>query len=225
MTDKLPDKPQTYTLTRDLEVDGESLSNFIEAGGVIKNNGYRLTATGPVTLNLKQWASLTGGTYTDNNVTTWLELQAVATGTESQRERYRDGVLPEEELLQLARAQVFVAFEEIPRWKAIAQRDLPHPYAIGYPCPGTNPRSGLVTFETADVDELGPEEWVTMKRICNLATVANLHPDAECLGLIFMVDPRTHWAGCKACKAEICRSSARVSVRWAGRDLAREYAL
>lgn len=155
-----------------------------------------------------------------------------AHGTPEQIERWQAQVLPEEELVKLARDVLFKPLEGLPRWNSRSNRrasslqatDLAHPVS----CPHhQRPRepldewrerllaAGAVRFETTEAAEMSKEEWATYKKVTFLAACV---PADE-----LYVKRNTHWATCTMCANEMCRNTALVTVHWAGRVLSREY--
>lgn len=160
-----------------------------------------------------------------DNLRTWLELEALREGTENQRERYADRLLPEDELLALARTQMFASFVGLPRWatgKAREQMERNFPHASN--CAGTA-GPDRYDFETAEATELEGNEFAALKRVRAAVSIVQQHPWLTRSAGRVTVETVTHWVTCRHCKAEVCRSSAKVSIEWAGRVLVREYAL
>ncbi len=159
-----------------------------------------------------------------NNLRTWLEIEALKLGTDSQRERWSHNVLPEQELLQLARAELFRGFEALERWSG---RDrlhlltrLRHSHRGEPACSATS-----VSLSTEDVHELGPEPWKRLKAIHAATLGVRNHPWIIRSLAEISVESRTHVARCAACGASSSRSSTKVSIAWAGRKLVREFVL
>lgn len=164
----------------------------------------------------------------DQNLITWLELEALKHGTENQRERHLANVLPEDELTQIARAVLFKDFgnirrpdgTELSRW---ASRNLS---ALGYSLKhrGDAHSHPHIDYEHCDLTESTADEWTTIKAVNQVAESLRHHPWLERGGMV-TVTTTTHWATCTVCQAEACKSSIKVSIAWAGRVLVREYAL
>jgi len=161
------------------------------------------------------------------NMIVWLELEALKLGTDNQRERYSAGLLPEDELTALARTELFTGFAGLRRW---AKRDhtalgekLKHRIShAGAACLNNPDHPDL---ETTDAEELEADEWNTLKHIQAMADIVTRHHWLVRSHGSVQIKPSTHWATCKSCKAETSRSSAKVTIEWAGRLLTREYAL
>lgn len=156
------------------------------------------------------------------NLHTWLELEALKLGTDNQRERYAAQLLPEDELTALARTELFKVFGDTHRWKAITKTEVKHSNT-GHGCGGADGRH--VTFETCDVGELAHDEWENLKLITQMVNLAQRHTWLVRSGGKVTIACQSHWASCATCESEVCRSSAKVSIEWAGRILTREYAL
>jgi len=159
-----------------------------------------------------------------------LERLAVQLGTDNQRERYRDHLLPEDELLALARHELFGKFTEsgLKRWdgkKSLRAADARHARKCFVATAGIEALGDHISFETCAIAELSHDEYDMLKRINAIARASSEHEWCRMAGVLFIVSPRSHWATCDVCKEETVKSSALVSVRWAGRELAREYAL
>lgn len=151
-----------------------------------------------------------------------MELAALLRrGNDSQRERHAANLLPEDELTALARAELFDCFKPFRRWAGRDREALIGKIRHANWCGGVR----HIDTETTEVTEIGAEEWEALKQITTIADAQKTHP-----WLAYSIDPisilkSTHWATCSACKAEVCRSSAKITIRWAGRELVREYAL
>lgn len=171
----------------------------------------------------------------------YLEIEVVARGTPDQRERWAANLLPEDELLVIARGVLFAPFEGLPRYNARSNRpsatirpiDVHHTDLCGYrrqpreefdPYVARLARQGAIRFEVAEATELGATEWASLKKMSVLVSQASQHAWIA-PGQGFSLEPRAHWASCTMCHEEIVKHSAMVSVYWAGRTLSREYIL
>lgn len=164
------------------------------------------------------------------NVAELERVALVARGTENQRARYAEGLLPEDELLAIARAELFAPFNDIRPFRKMKPTECKHKSRLCH---------GRIEFETRDAGELEHDDYEALKKIRELALVAERHdwiatslklvsadlgiPDGDVRRIA--VTPMTHWGTCVSCGQETWRSSARVSILWAGRVLSREYAL
>lgn len=160
-----------------------------------------------------------------------LEREALAArGTDNQRARYAELLLPEDELLAIARAELFAPFNDFQPFRALKPKECGH---------ADRRCRGWVEFATCEAGELTHDEYESVAHIRRAAEIAADHHwiarSAVIAGAKLGVDPSnlrrivvaptTHWGTCKECKHETTRSSARVSILWAGRSLTREYRL
>jgi hypothetical protein len=160
------------------------------------------------------------------NLIPWLEAQAVSMGDDNQRERHASGVLPEDELLHLARAELFRPFADLRRWSSSGRSGVNLTASAVKHTKRCTAKDGTgVKFETCQAGELTHDEWRSLKTIQELAVAVDAHPWMRRAGAKVTIESQTHWATCARCEAEACRSSAKVSIQWAGRILTREYAL
>lgn len=160
-----------------------------------------------------------------------LEREALAKrGTDNQRARYAEMLLPEDELLAVARAELFAPFERFQVFRPMKPKECRH----------TDRRChGWIEFETRPAGELTDDEFETLSEIRRAAEIASDHHwiarSRVIAGAKFQIDPdhiqavvvepTTHWGTCRTCKHETLRSTARVFIIWAGRSLCREYRL
>lgn len=151
----------------------------------------------------------------------WLEAQALAFGTDDQRDRWNAKMLPEEELLAIARTVLFKPLEHVPRWKRIETGELRHLTHLRLGC---NARS--VEFSTTpSPSEMDAQQWAVLNRIKRATETMNRHDWLRMAQATCELETTEHVARCNLCKATVSRLSASVRVPWAGRTLAREYAL
>lgn len=142
-------------------------------------------------------------------------LLVEAYGDENQQERYTAGLLPENELLMLARTVLFAPFSCFHRWEKIDFTEVKHDKA----CNG-----GRVTFTTRTPDTLDAAEWTKFKSITALVSRANQGPLHE-RGVQATVELVEHVGSCSHCKAEVFGRAASIRIEWAGHRLSREYTL
>lgn len=165
---------------------------------------------------------------TEQNMTTHLEQEALKQGTENQRERWLHKVLPEEEILQLARKELFRWLDDVPRWASgDGRKDMRSAMRHDRDCVRETASGGVrnVLFEVLGSCEMNAKEWALLKHLRELADATRLHPWLTCSSGSVKVDMCTHWAECSECYAEEIRHVAKVSITWAGRVLVREYLL
>lgn len=153
-----------------------------------------------------------------DNLRAYLEQTAISRGDASQQERYAAGVLPDAELVGLARTELFDPFVIFPkRIKMKAewiQHHRPHDILLE-----------TVAFATAPLATFDPETWKTIKRFDKVVEIATAHPWMTAAGATFTLEAREHTAQCTICKATRRQRSVLISTEWAGRPLSREYAL
>jgi hypothetical protein len=153
---------------------------------------------------------------------TELEAAAVRLGTQNQQERFAANLLPEEELLGLARAVLFEPFSlGITPWGTktrVQVNDVKHhkDCAVG---DGSD-----VVFDTTQAGELNHDEWERYREFMRIRDRAALHPWLDSPQAVTL-EPIAHFATCRHCEGEACRMSVKVTIEWAGRKLVREYVL
>lgn len=157
----------------------------------------------------------------------WHENEALKRGTDNQRERYVAGILPEVELKQLARAELYRALDDFPRWKNLTDsaaelliRHTPH-------C-ASSELAPAISFASQGINDLTHDQWERFKAVQRVVRTTNeTHPwctakDSTCR---LSAKPVAHVATCTACKRQKTCVTCIVSASWAGRELSREYAL
>lgn len=144
-----------------------------------------------------------------------VELLLQGHGTDSQRERYAARLLPEDELLALARAQLFAPFASFRRWEKLLHQDVRHARS----CSG-----GEVTFTTTPPDSLTHDEWSTFKRITTAVDAANAG-HLSWHGVTAITTLVEHVGRCSVCDSEAFGRAVNIRIEWAGRPLSREYML
>lgn len=131
-------------------------------------------------------------------------------GTESQRERHAADVLPEDELLRVARGVLFAPLAEFPRYRKIEFRDIEH----GDDCMADADMTTFHDDDAVSLDEgLTEGQWKALKAIEKAAPAGAV------------VSPRNRWLKCKGCDETATSIAARVTIQWAGRDLVHYYDL
>lgn len=163
----------------------------------------------------------------EQNMVTHLEQEALKHGTDNQRERWLHKVLPEDELLQLARAELFRWLDDVPRWASgDGRKDMRNAMRHDKACDWrTHHVVPKVIFEVLSACEMNAKEWALHKHLRELGDATRLHPWLTCSGGAVKIETCVHWAECTECYAEELRHVAKVSITWAGRVLVREYLL
>lgn len=147
------------------------------------------------------------------NLNGWLESEVLAMMGPAQKMKFARGEDIEAEILHVARAEIFKAFD-MPRWKSIRWEEVKHSencMASKAVLIGPSTTSSFFEFNSERVEEM-------TKAISN-------HPWLLRAGVEPEVSIRSHHAECMVCKAGVTRGSALVTIPWAGRTLSREFAL
>lgn len=162
-----------------------------------------------------------------DNLRTWLELEVLKLGTADQRRLHMECGISEDELTGLARHELFKELHGERRWAGrdrvdLVARNVSHVYKPGDDLDAVH--DGY-DFESAEVDVLTVAELRTLRRLEAFAEKTRRHPWVAPGGGGVTITTTSHWATCRVCLAEHCRSSAKITIEWAGRLLTREYAL
>lgn len=158
-----------------------------------------------------------------DNICVWQETEALALGNSSQRLRWNNGCLPDEELLLMVREELFRPFALVPR------RSRKGPTAIRHDgdmaaclVDGSVP----VRWSIDDNPALSDDEWSTLQRIMVGSEEVRRHrwmthspPTNVRLAV------RGHRGLCLTCQGKASENAALVEIEWAGRLLTREYVL
>jgi len=187
-----------------------------EIANVMANHSDRWTATPIAAASTdlairKMWR---------DNVRTWLEAMAIDTGTPEQKALWLEARLPRAELDNLARAELFGAFEKIPRWERIRATHLSHD-----PECAARPLDAKVEYGDGDGGVLLKlTEVETINQVNRGLQSLKNHP--WLLGCDeIMGGLRFHRVICTRCKAQRFAHSYTVTIPWLDRVLSREYAL
>lgn len=164
------------------------------------------------------------------NAVTFQETGAISLGTDNQRERWAAGVLPEDELLTLARGELFKGLAEVPRWHSSEIRrelraKLDKKKCL---CPGLripDPVHLSPVYDVTVVGDLDAPEWERLKFIESAVKALASHDWIRAENRDPSITTFTHWATCPACENDVWLSGAKVTIPWAGRSLVREFRL
>jgi hypothetical protein len=142
-----------------------------------------------------------------------IDAWIAAHGSESQRQRYAERLLPKEELWSGIRAQLFAALGSLRRYNRLQAPDVNH----GEDCYG----NCEISYSADAVDELDAVGYERLQQIRALVAGVELE---------FTIRPRIHraWPACESEDTDdltIVRHSALISIEFAGQTLSREYAL
>lgn len=142
-------------------------------------------------------------------------------GSESMRDRAREGLLPEKELLDAVREQLFAPLDGFARYVRLTDADARHDRDCYAP-------DATIKYRTEDADELTSNEYEVLKAIRAASVEVDEVSGAEASSeWASEVQPREHRIMCDRsdCPGQTFRRSARVSIKWNGHTLTREYAL
>jgi hypothetical protein len=161
-----------------------------------------------------------------NNTIVFQEAKILEFGTTNQRSRWAADVLPEDELLALARGELFKGLEHVPRWhgrdvrKELRDRiDVKHRKARKDGC------HVMPEFDVTVLGDLSAEEWEVHESIKGYAALLQATEMLKAENREITLQWFTHWATCPACEQEVWCSGVKVTIPWAGRSLVREYRL
>lgn len=155
-----------------------------------------------------------------------LELAAVKLGTKNQQERFAAGLLPEDELLALARAELFRPFDGYRRWAKdtkVRASEIRHKRDCEE---ASDPMTSdeAIVFETCLAGDLTHDEWEVYREMGCARDEAAKHPWLASMASV-VIEPIAHFATCTVCQGEASRMSVKIIIEWAGRKLTREYVL
>lgn len=157
-----------------------------------------------------------------DNLRAWQESEAVMRGTAEQHRRWLCGVLPEEELLELVRRELFLPFVAFARRQKISHTDISH-----LPFCARSLSGDLMQWSTEPNPELNAAEFRCLEQIRDCTARVMGHPwMALAASNSCAVEAREHKGTCTRCDRGSSQKSALVTVSWAGRrGLSREYLL
>ncbi len=168
---------------------------------------------------------------TQANVRLWQEHEALKHATSNQRQRYAAGLLPDEELAEIARAQLFMPFAMFTRRVKLKHTAIPHPryQSSGrVSCGDGDPPVSWSTEPIGRESALTQDQWQTVLRLESAMREVRAHqwlqPSSDASSAV-RVGLREHRGVCHVCKNTIVQASALVEIDWAGRTLSREYVL
>jgi hypothetical protein len=138
-------------------------------------------------------------------------------GTESQRARDAEGLLPQDELRDAIREWLFASLAGQQRYRRLTAGDVSHSDYCDEDCE--------VSYSVTDVEGLTVDEYETLTKIRALVS-----QDTARLADRATVTARCHlaWPACEPAETDdytVTRASAHVLVEYAGYKLSREYAL
>lgn len=149
-------------------------------------------------------------------------------GTKVDYDRHAGHLLPEDELLAVARTVVYRRFAEFKRYDGGARiyaSDIRHKHGCSIRLLALSEQEKAFQYETVAPPGLNEEAWLVLEDIRKVAN--RLNDDAPTFAGLgqYQVDIRRHQAHCPECAATASRDTTMVTVTWLGRTLSREYLL
>lgn len=123
-------------------------------------------------------------------------------GSESQKQRLADGLLPEDEAEMLVREHLFTSFGDAERYERLVEGDVHDSDCYGE-----------VEFSVETATELPEGAYAQLLKLRKLSP-----QDVK-------VTPRLHKGSCESCGDEAIRYSALATATWHGKEYSREYSL
>ena len=159
-------------------------------------------------------------------ITAKLEALALEKGSENQRDRHAKKLLPEAELAQLARAELYAPLAGFQRWPMIRAGQVRHDYDCRVRYLTLAQQTDLCKFASGEGGQIDHDAYETLDKIEKAADAIRAHPWLRaCAGKVD-VSVYYHSAQCTLCVGPVVvKHSAIVRVNWAWRVLAREYSL
>jgi hypothetical protein len=165
----------------------------------------------------------------DDNWRMWQITEALRLGTSNQRQRWQSGVLPDSELLILARTELFRPYALCPRRVRKGPGAIPHPTDTNgtWACAAAAVNGTIpVTWETRGDPRLTDPQWSSLQRLLTASEEVRRHPWMfKSLPTCVRIELREHRGECMVCRAVTSENAALVEIDWAGHLLSREYAL
>jgi len=156
-----------------------------------------------------------------DNVASWQESEALK-GHPEMYQRWGHGLLPESELLDVARDELFKPMAAFPRRKRLGDTAVPHRGGCSY----DGDPEYLVTWRTDHGPSLTRTQYA---RLAMREAVTQRIADHPWLRLsprnCVTTQVRDHIGTCTVCRQSVSQRSVLVTVQWAGRTLSREYLL
>lgn len=158
----------------------------------------------------------------------WQEREALALGSEAQRQLYASGELSEVDLTSLARNALFAPCAALRLRRQMPPTAIRHPVdssATGRWTCAPDGRRLPVRWSTRQASVLTESELAALS-VVEIAVAEINHNEWLIRGRQWAtIQPRLHQGTCEACLQSAAETSVLISVPWAGRTLSREYAL
>jgi len=135
-----------------------------------------------------------------NQIKAWVE----ANGTENQKLRYKDGFLPDQEIIDAIRAEVYAPLDVFNRYKKLTKSDV---------CEGEDEYDRHdVSFDVEDAEHLSADQYDALLKIKEAIPTAT-------------IEPRIHTAKCDDCETEVTRIGFMVRLTVGDFEFSREYGM
>ncbi|MFZ3047158.1 MAG: hypothetical protein WA151_14700 [Desulfatirhabdiaceae bacterium] len=134
-----------------------------------------------------------------NQLSAWV----VEHGTDNQKKRFKEGFLPEDEIVYAIRDQAFAPLADEPRYEKLTKGDV---------CDSDEDWHHDVGFNVYDADKLSAEEFD------KLESLRGIMPEAT-------ITPRMHIGECDECETRVRRVSFKVTMVVGELTLTREYGM
>lgn len=160
-----------------------------------------------------------------DNLRLWQEMQAIEIATVSQRDRWRAGALPADELNAIARDELFKPFDGFVKRRKFTVADIPHPrVGASWKCADNgNAHNIPITWVTVMKPTLTASQWSEVTRLRIASEDVRRHPWLAHDDGALQIQVRSHVGTCQRCHKSAEQAAALVLIAWAGRLLSREY--
>lgn len=160
-----------------------------------------------------------------DNLRLWQELQAIDLATTDQRDRWRAGVLPIEELNTIARDELFKPFDGFVKRRKFTVADIAHPkHGASWRCAENGSAHNIpITWTTTTKPTLTASQWSQITHLRIASEEARRHPWLTHHDGALQIEIRSHTGTCQRCHRSAEQAAALVLIGWAGRLLSREY--
>lgn len=153
-----------------------------------------------------------------DNRRTWQESTAVMErGSHTLQRRWLAGMVSDDEIKTIAREELFAAFGQ---W--VKRRPMTHE-SLHSPCMPCG--AGTSTWSTRDKPTLTSTQWRTLEALRETAREVQRHRWLRPSRDSVVIEVREHRGVCNHCARSRSQTAALVTIRWAGRDLSREFML
>lgn len=219
-----------YKTTTHIAIDNtHDATSHEEAAALARRDATSIRCGGALRVLRVDTGVLSAGELeTTDRLASWQRGEAAALGTDEQRERWRAGMLPDDDLFGIARDELFRPFAAFQRRKRMIPSDIAHPRTeMGWACaPSGDHQAVRIDWSSAILHGVDASEWPTVRAIESARDLACAHrwlllaPAPK-----VTVSLRTHVGTCQHCHKSAHQNSALVEIPFGGRKLSREYTL